>query len=220
MSLSSPMASATIQSAALGGIANVLAQLITAYRTGAEVTIDWIPVFQFLLFNLIATPPNFMWQDFLESTFPAHPQHPQQPQPSKKKNPKDPKAQPKLSIRNTAIKFILDQTVGAAINTLLFSTYTHAIRSAIQPVPVVTNLFKAVNYWTKPGTVDLSKVDWNLVWEASKAEFVPFVVAGWKLWPAVSLVNFAAVKTVEGRNLVGALAGVVWGIYMSMVAAQ
>lgn len=49
---------------------------------------------------------------------------------------------------------------------------------------------------------------------------MPLVVAGWKLWPAVSLVNFAAVKTVEGRNLVGALAGVVWGVYISLISAQ
>ncbi|KAF5018914.1 hypothetical protein F66182_9093 [Fusarium sp. NRRL 66182] len=217
MSLSyPPVITAIIQNAALGGIANVLAQLITAYRTGSQVTIDWVPVFQFLIFNIISTPPNFLWQDYLESAFPAHP-----PQPSNAKDPKNPnKTQPKLSVRNTAIKFILDQTIGATVNTLLFSTYVHALRSAIHPVPVITSLPKAINFWTSPGTIDLSRVDWATVWEAAKSDFTPLVLAGWKLWPAVSLVNFAAVKTVEGRNLVGALAGVVWGIYMSLVAAQ
>ncbi|KAM0561213.1 hypothetical protein ACHAPJ_003718 [Fusarium lateritium] len=211
-----PVVMATIQSAALGGIANILAQVITAYRAGTAITIDWVPVFQFLLFNVIATPPNFLWQDFLESSFPAHP-----PEPS---NPKDPKGskktQPKLSVRNTIIKFILDQTVGAAVNTLLFSTYVHALRSAIQPMPVITSLTKAIRFWTSPGTLDFDRVNWAAVWEASKADFAPLVFAGWKLWPAVSIVNFAAIKTVEGRNLVGALAGVVWGIYMSLIAAQ
>ncbi|KAF4459152.1 integral membrane Mpv17 PMP22 family [Fusarium albosuccineum] len=214
MSLNSPMLNAMYQNALLGGFANVLAQLITAHRTGADVTIDWVPVFQFLIFNLISTPPNFLWQDFLESTFPAHPQ---EPQPS---DPKSPKPQPKLSVRNTAIKFLLDQTLGAAINTLLFSTYTHAFRSAVHPVPVITSFSKAVSFWLHPGALDFGRVDWSAVWDAAKIEFVPFIVAGWKLWPAVSLVNFAAVKTVEGRNLVGASAGVVWGIYMSLVSAQ
>lgn len=37
-----------------------------------------------------------------------------------------------------------------------------------------------------------------------------------KLWPAVSLVNFTLVKSVQGRNLVGALAGVAWGVYISL----
>lgn len=150
-------------------------------------------------------------QDFLETTFPAHPK----PKSSKEKNTK-----PKLSVRNTAIKFLLDQTVGAALNTLLFSTYVHSFRLALHPVPVITSIPKTVVFLTSPGALNFSRVDWPTVWAAAQDEFVPFVVAGWKLWPAVSLVNFAAIKTVEGRNLVGALAGVAWGVYVSLVSAQ
>lgn len=69
------------------------------------------------------------------------------------------------------------------------------------------------------GVIDYSKVDWAHVLARSRAEFLALVVAGWRLWPLVSLVNFTLVKTVEGRNLVGGLAGVVWGVYMSLVAA-
>ncbi|KAF3350173.1 Spore wall maturation protein DIT1 [Verticillium dahliae VDG2] len=54
----------------------------------------------------------------------------------------------------------------------------------------------------------------------ARREFVPIITAGWRLWPAVSLVNFAFVKTVPMRNLVGGLAGVGWGIYMSLFAAE
>src|SRR6478735_7563177 len=92
------------------------------------------------------------------------------------------KTQPKLSIRNTLIKFFLDQTAGAAVNTLLFSTYTHALRSAIQPAPVITSLAKAITYWTSPGTLDFGRVDWTAVWEAAKVDFAPLIFAGWKLW--------------------------------------
>ncbi|KAK7408900.1 Protein transport protein yif1 [Neonectria punicea] len=215
MSLSySPMVTAMIQSATLGGLANVLAQVISSYRTGSEVSIDWVPVFQFLLFNLISTPPNFIWQDFLESTFPAHPEP---PHPKKSDTPPPP---PKLSIRNTAIKLVLDQTVGAALNTLLFSTFTHSLRAALHPAPRITNLFKAITFWTSSGTVDLTRVDFDTVWAASLDEFWSILIAGWRLWPAVALINFSAVKTVQGRNLVGSLAGVVWGIYMSLLSAQ
>lgn len=213
------MVTAMIQSAGLGGLANVLAQLIEAYRSGSPVSIDFVPVFQFLLFNLIATPPNFLWQDFLESTFPAYPAPPT-PHPKKSDDPAPAPPLPKLSIRNTVIKLLLDQTVGAALNTLLFSTYMHSLHQALHPVPRITDIFKAISFWTSPGAVDLTRVDWLQVWQASLDEFWPIVVAGWKLWPVVSLVNFTAVKTVEGRNLVGALAGVGWGIYMSFVAAQ
>ncbi|KAI5464588.1 hypothetical protein BGZ63DRAFT_378105 [Mariannaea sp. PMI_226] len=215
----SPMVTAMIQNAALGGLANVLAQLILAYRSGSAVSIDWVPVFQFLLFNVLSTPPNFLWQEFLESTFPAYPP-PKTPHPKKSDDPSPPPTPAKLSIRNTFIKLALDQTVGSTVNTLLFSNYTHAVRSALHPVPRITNLFKAISFWTSPGAVDLTRVDWNAVWAASLDDFWPIVFAGWKLWPAVSLVNFSAIKTVEARNLVGATAGVFWGIYMSFVAAQ
>lgn len=94
------------------------------------------------------------------------------------------------------------------------------MRAALHPAPRITSLFKAITFWTSPGTVDLTRVNWDAVWAASLDEFWPILVAGWKLWPAVSLVNFSAVKTVQGRNLVGSLAGVVWGIYMSMISAQ
>ncbi|WZH48866.1 Glomerulosclerosis Mpv17-like protein [Fusarium acuminatum] len=223
-----PVVMATIQSAALGGIANILAQVITAYRAGTgflssssysstlsalHPTSSGKPRSHSILQTSILYPIR---QDFLESAFPAHPA--EFPKAKEVKGAK--KTQPKLSVRNTLIKFTLDQTVGAAVNTLLFSTYVHALRTAIHPVPVITSLPKAITYWTAPGTLNFDRVNWATVWEAAKADFAPLVYAGWKLWPAVSIVNFAAVKTVEGRNLVGALAGVVWGIYMSLVAAQ
>ncbi|CAM1502270.1 Fc.00g042540.m01.CDS01 [Cosmosporella sp. VM-42] len=209
-----PIVTAMVQSGALGAFANLLAQAITAFRTGTDLTIDWVPVFQFLLFNLISTPPNFLWQDFLESAFPAYPQPPH----PKKTDEKSPP--PQLSIRNTLIKFLLDQTIGAILNTLLFSTFTHSLRLATLPTAPITSLSKAITYWTSPGAVDFRRVDFSVVWAASKEEFWPIFVAGWKLWPAVSLVNFTLVKTVQGRNLVGALAGVVWGVYMSLISAR
>jgi hypothetical protein len=138
--------------------------------------------------------------------------------------PKDGKAkdgedQP-LNVRNTLMKFALDQTIGATFNTLLFSTYIHSIHLAMPHAPRITNFSKATGYWISPGVIDFSAVDMAVVWEAALAEFWPIVIAGMKLWPAVSLLNFTMVKTVEGRNLVGCVAGLGWGVYMSMVAAK
>jgi hypothetical protein len=52
--------------------------------------------------------------------------------------------------------------------------------------------------------------------EAAAEEFWPMMFAGWKLWPAVSLINYAFIKSVEGRTLVGSLAGMGWGIFLSL----
>ncbi|KHN94265.1 Mpv17/PMP22 [Metarhizium album ARSEF 1941] len=172
-------------------------------QTATEV--DWIPVFQFLMFSVVSTPPNFLWQDFLESSFPARGRR---------------RGEERLSVRNTLLKLALDQTAGAAFNTLLFSVYMHSIHSAMPEAPRVTSFTKAAGYWMSPGAIDFSSVDVAAVWWAALAEFWTIVLAGLKLWPAVSLVNFTLVKTVEGRNLVGCVAGLGWGVYMSMIAAK
>ena len=150
-------------------------------------------------------------QEFLESSFPAYPV--QRRKPGAKVPP------PRLSVRNTLIKFALDQTVGATFNTLLFSTFMRSLRAATAHAPRITSFNKAADFWTTSGGVDFTRVDFASVWDAALEEFWGIVVAGWKLWPAVSLINYTLVKTVEGRNLVGSIAGVIWGIYMSFVAA-
>lgn len=50
----------------------------------------------------------------------------------------------------------------------------------------------------------------------AQEEFWPMMQAGWKLWPMVSLLNFAVFKSVESRSLVGGIAGLIWGIYLSL----
>lgn len=52
----------------------------------------------------------------------------------------------------------------------------------------------------------------------SKQEFWPLMAAGWKLWPMISMLNFTVIRSVETRNLVGALAGMVWNVYLSLIA--
>ncbi|KAG6056223.1 hypothetical protein E4U17_002351 [Claviceps sp. LM77 group G4] len=224
---SNPIFSATLQAALLGAISNILAQLIQSYRNQTALEVDWIPVFQFLIFSIISTPPNFIWQNYLESTFPARNRTPPSPppaatqsqKPAPKKTSPEQQQQP-LNIRNTLTKFILDQTLGATLNTLLFSLYIHSIHMAMPHAPRLTSFTKAASYWVSPGVIDFSVVDTRLVLQAALAEFWTIVLAGIKLWPAVSLLNYTLVRTVEGRSLVGCVAGLGWGVYMSMMAAQ
>lgn len=158
-------------------------------------------------------------QVYLESTYPAHPPPPPTPHAKKSDSRRLPQPRAPLSIRNTLAKFALDQTVGAVVNTLLFSVFIHSLQDAMAPAPRITSLPKAAAYWTTPGAIDLSRVSFVNVWAVALAEFWPIVSAGLKVWPAVSLLNFTLIKTVPARNLVGALVGVAWGIYMSIVAA-
>jgi len=96
----------------------------------------------------------------------------------------------KLHVPNTIMKFLLDQTFGAAVNTLMFSLVFAGFKGA--------NLERAT--------------------QVAKQDFWSLMSAGWRLWPAVSLLNFTVVKSVETRNLVGSLAGIIWNVYLSLLA--
>lgn len=118
--------------------------------------------------------------------------------------------EPKLNIRNTAVKTLLDQTVGATANTLLFLAFMTALQSAITRGAGAGATL----------SVDWSRVDWRTdITARCRRDFWPVMLAGWKFWPFISLVNFAFVKSVEARNLLGGVAGMVWGVYISLFAA-
>jgi protein Mpv17 len=98
----------------------------------------------------------------------------------------------RLNLPNTLIKFAIDQTLNASLNTLAFSFLLAGFRGATMDQAV----------------------------HATRTEFWPLMLAGYKLWPFVSFVNYAVVKTVAGRTLVGSLAGVAWTVYLSLVAGD
>ncbi|KAK2626474.1 hypothetical protein QTJ16_003649 [Diplocarpon rosae] len=197
--MDSPVVKTTIQSCILNAISNLMAQTIKAYRSNTSYAINWTPVFQFVLFNAVNSPPNFLWQSFLESAFPSHHLVPSDAavaaaaSNNEKELDREEKTkemlESKLSIKNTLIKFLLDQTIGATINTLLFSLAFAGFRGA----------------------------DYTEAVQVATEEFWPVMRAGWTLWPAVSFANYALIKSVEGRALMGSLAGMGWGVYLSLL---
>lgn len=64
-------------------------------------------VLQFIIFSAITTPPNYAFQYLLELAFPS-------------KTVDEKSKQERLSVRNTVIKFFLDQSIAATVNTALY----------------------------------------------------------------------------------------------------
>jgi hypothetical protein len=130
--------------------------------------------------------------------------------------------EPKLNVRNTVIKTLLDQTVGAAVNTAMYSMFMHPLRAAMAH-HAATSAAGGFDFLTGSGSggkvVDYGAVDWQHAVATSRAEFWPLIKASWAFWPFVSVLNFAVIKDVPTRSLVGNLAGVAWGVYMSLFAA-
>lgn len=112
----SPLLDATFQAAALSALSNLLAQCLVAYRKRV-FSIQIAQLIRFTFFSLLATPPNYAFQKHLESSFPTT--QIQDSTPNSTEN-EEVSQEGRLSVRNTAIKFALDQSLGASINTVFF----------------------------------------------------------------------------------------------------
>ena len=94
---------------------------------------DYAPLLRFVLFALLSTPPNFLWQLQLESWFPSHvptltPVRDDKVQAGEKEDVKT-----KLSVTNTLAKFATDQLAGGPVNTVLFLAFMGYARGLAGP---------------------------------------------------------------------------------------
>ena len=150
------------------------------------------PVVKFAIFSIISNPPNIIWQTFLEDLFPtsvtkATP---------KSRNEKKPAAavQSETSKTNVLIKFLLDQSIGALVNTLMFLAYMAYVNTSSQDKQ---DIWSAI-------AKDCSDKTW------------PMMKDGYKFWPAISLISFVWIP-VDKRVVFGCSVGVIWGIYLSLM---
>ncbi|KAI9782676.1 MAG: hypothetical protein M1835_003952 [Candelina submexicana] len=188
--MSSSIVNGTLQAAILNATSNILAQVIKAYREDTVLTLDFVRIFQFVLFTVLNCPPNMLWQEYLEKQFPRFtPIDPKRDRQLKRNNNSVSSGQ-RLDVGNTLKKFLIDQTLGAAVNTVIFVA--------------VMGGFKGLNVA-------------EIAQEVQK-NFWPITVAGLKVWPLFSLLAFTVIP-VDRRVLAGSLVGVGWSIYLSLVAA-
>ncbi|KAI4215500.1 MAG: hypothetical protein LQ351_001969 [Letrouitia transgressa] len=182
--MTTPLVTATLQAAFLSLCSSAVATFLSPKRP---------PVFALFIFSILSTPPNYLWQQYIEKELPGY---------AIKKVESDLNflggtpggkgitIKRRLNVRNTLVKVGLDQTIGALVNT---SAYVGAVQ-LLRGVP--------------PG----------LCWQAVKEQTWPLMIAGYKVWPLVSLLNFTVVP-VEKRVVVGSLVGLGWGVFLALKAA-
>jgi protein Mpv17 len=151
-----------------------------------------MPIVHFVLFTIFSCPPNFLWQEYLEEQFPGY--------------TAGIDGQQKLHKTNTAKKFTLDQTLGAAVNTLLFIAVIGAFQGKDG---------KAIVRDCQRVCLNTRRVECSA---NGRQNFWPIAKSGLKLWPLVSLLNFTIVP-VHRRVVVGSLVGLFWGIYLSLMVS-
>ncbi|KAK8075338.1 hypothetical protein PG997_010001 [Apiospora hydei] len=211
----SAMVKATLAAAALSSTSNILAQFLEAYTTQKPFAFDHLQFLRFVILTLLTCPPNFVWQQFLERSFPAYerrvaPNDVEKNQHELEKMMSDSsssasveiggaaaagesaKNKPKLNIQNTLAKWFIDCiTLGALMNTVAF--------------------FILMGFLKGQG---LGQIGYNI-----RNETIPLIVAGYKIWPFASIISFACIP-VEKRIVFLNFIGLLWGIYMSLVAAR
>ncbi|KAI0486782.1 hypothetical protein F4859DRAFT_313486 [Xylaria cf. heliscus] len=199
----SPMVKATLASAALSSASNILAQILEAYRDERPFAFDFGMFLRFVTVTFLTAPPNYMWQQLLERTFPAY----ERKRPSAGgDSPRDlekqvvevpeagagPEPKPKLNLKNTFAKWFIDCiTLGAIFNTVAFFVLMGMLKR--QPVAIIAH---------------------NV-----RTETIPVIVAGYKIWPFASIISFSFIP-VERRIVFLNFVGLLWGIYMSLVASR
>lgn len=84
------------------------------------------PIVPLLIFTILSTPPNYLWQQYLERVFPGYTTQKLQVD----DGGKSVSLRKRLSKRNTMKKFVLDQTLGALVNVVAFLGGVRLLRGA------------------------------------------------------------------------------------------
>lgn len=141
----------------------------------------------------------------LEATFPGQRtvSHP------KKSDDERENGQQTLHIRNTIIKLIIDQTIGASGMLILFLSTITILRGG-----TVEDVVQTVQNVSNPSQPVLTYFHSQLSFQ----EYWPIMLSGLKVWPPVSLLSFTLIP-VDKRMLFGSVCGFLWAIYLSLATA-
>ncbi|KAF2217329.1 hypothetical protein CERZMDRAFT_32175 [Cercospora zeae-maydis SCOH1-5] len=182
--------SPTLEATILSGASGLLAQSFTAYKQ-QHFSLDFTQIFQFIVFSAITTPPNYAFQYFLEATFPARTAIAVDNSHGKGEKEKNAPVEDRLSIQNTTIKFFLDQSIAATVNTAMYICLLGGIKGHSYE-SIIDDLYS--NFWS-------------------------LLFASYRFWPFVCLLNFAVIP-MRYRAYVGTAAGMIWAIFLSLRGNQ
>ncbi|KAH6654658.1 hypothetical protein BKA67DRAFT_286454 [Truncatella angustata] len=203
----------TLAATALSSTSNFLAQILNSYRKEIPFVFDPAQFLRFVALAFLTAPPNYKWQQYLEHCFPSYERRlplrdiesgrKEKGDDSEKRveveahesrQPQSPQDQKtlKLNWRNTFAKWFIDCiTIGAVLNTVAFFVLMGVMKGQTT-----------------------AQIGHNVRYET-----IPLIIAGFKIWPLASIVSFSCLP-VEKRLIFLNFIGLLWGIYMSLVAAR
>lgn len=105
------------------------------------ISLNLTTLIQFVTLTIINTPPNFLWQQYLEASYPgvtpsSEARYLEQQQTSESGSAA---YLGDLDVGNTVTKFLLDQSVGAVVNSIMFLAVIGALKGKS-----VSGIFRSV----------------------------------------------------------------------------
>ncbi|KAK3064215.1 hypothetical protein LTS18_009127 [Coniosporium uncinatum] len=224
------MTTACVQAVALSSLSNIAAQLLDRYNNSLPLGIDPTQLLRFSTMSCISCPPNFLWQDWLEKTWPGrkgtvviaassgkgidiekggHGAEQEKLEREEKEMHEGDGGKGAINWKNTCIKSFVDCiTLGAIWNTLLFLIMLGVLkgRGFEEVLASLCNVRR-----------DRPKIKFRRV--NAFQDTIPLIVAGYKFWPFVNFLTLALVP-VEKRIVVFSAAGLIWGVFLSLFAAK
>ncbi|KAF2448270.1 integral membrane protein-like protein [Karstenula rhodostoma CBS 690.94] len=200
-----PMVSACVLSLTIGCASNIIAQRLKAYMEDVPFVFDYALFYQLTAMGLITTPINYYWQKWLEHMFPG------EKLVKRTRAPTSDDAEKGAFIRdddenkraldedvfvrswgNVVKKTIADSmTGGALLNTTMFLVLLGLMQGKTAA--------QIVN--------DIRDEELTIIWDS------------YKIWPLANLFSFAYVP-VERRIVFLSFFGLLWSIYMTLVASR
>ncbi|KAF2274513.1 integral membrane protein-like protein [Westerdykella ornata] len=207
----SPFASSCLLALLIDCCSNIIAQRLKAYKLDVPFVFDRVLFFQFLVMGAIGGPVNFHWQSWLERTFPGWKTVGRKRefttldteekgvslaiQYEGSPGPGLHTYKEEVRVRNwwnIFCKWFTDCiTMGALLNTTLFL--------------VVMGVLKG-KPWPQIG-FDLRTEMWPIIWDS------------YKVWPVANFFS-TTYCPVERRIVFLSCCGLLWNIYLSLVAAR
>ncbi|KAL1605239.1 hypothetical protein SLS60_004783 [Paraconiothyrium brasiliense] len=198
-----PMLSACVLSLTIGCASNIIAQRLKAYMEDVPFAFDYTLFYQLTAMGLITTPINYYWQKWLEYMFPGEKlvNRTRTSGDAEKgtfirDDGEDKRAtDEEVYVRswgNVVKKTIADSmTGGALLNTTMF-----LVLLGLMQGKTAAQIGK-----------NIREEELNIIWNS------------YKVWPLANMVSFAYVP-VERRIVFLSFFGLLWNVYMTLVASR
>ncbi|KAK3078563.1 hypothetical protein LTS18_007194 [Coniosporium uncinatum] len=205
-----PILSSSLLAVIIDCCSNTIAQHLKAWKNGVPLVFDWTLFMHFALFACLTAPLNYLWQNWLERTFPgwklerrAHnDQHVDLENLGASKEGRDEEDRSRdigdantfrvRDWKNIGKKWFTDCiTLGALFNTVAFL--------------VIMGVFKHKSFASIG--LDLRKETFKIIFDS------------YKVWPIANIISTTYVP-VERRIVFLSCCGLLWNIYLSLVAAR